>query len=112
MRRSRSTWNAVRVGDGSSGWSRFAPALFVAYGARLVRSDSSWRSRIRSAATDFVRESRELRSVTLAMALQVTVRQRGDLPRPGAAVRPGMGPIAADGGAVRLGRARGVHGSA
>src|SRR5438552_11601060 len=55
--RSRSSANAARVGEGSSGRSRRAFAERVAYSARLAFSSSSVCSRTRSAATERERES-------------------------------------------------------
>src|SRR5688500_2513135 len=79
MTRSRSTANAVRVGDGSSAVSRFPSELFVAYGASVVPSSSSERSRMRSDATLRSRDSFALRSTLVAMARMLAVL----LPRSG-----------------------------
>src|SRR5688500_16387826 len=73
MMRSRSTANAVRVGDGSSPVSRFPSELFVAYGASVVPSSSSERSRMRSDATLRSRESFALRSTLVAMPRMLAV---------------------------------------
>src|SRR5687767_5931708 len=80
MMRSRSTANAVRVGDGSSAVSRLPSELFVAYGASVVPSSSSERSRMRSDATLRSRESFALRSTLVAIApmLAVLLPRSGD----------------------------------
>src|SRR5687768_3733824 len=80
MMRSRSTAKAVRVGDGSSAVSRLPSELLVAYGASVVPSSSSERSRMRSDATLRSRESFALRSTLVAMPpmLAVLLPRSGD----------------------------------
>src|SRR5437879_10948015 len=67
--RSRSTAKAVRVGEASSGASRLAFAERVAISDRSLASRSSVCSRIRSAATERVRESRASARVCVAIVL-------------------------------------------